>query len=69
MARTKVLLSRKYVAVIERRLFDACIDCLYEYDLGEELPRHWPRRVRRAIEAARDRIVKRRWPSSRRNRL
>ena len=41
-------------------VFDAVIDCLYEYDLGQELPPHWPVLVRRQIEAARKRIMQRR---------
>jgi len=41
-------------------VFDAVIDCLYEYDLGQELPPHWPALVRRQIEAARKRIMQRR---------
>jgi hypothetical protein len=48
---------RKAAPSIERQLFDDCIDCLYEFDLGEELPRNWPPRVRVAIEAARNRIM------------
>jgi hypothetical protein len=46
--------------VIRRALFDAVIDCLYEYDLGQELPVHWPLTVRRSIEAARQRIMRER---------
>jgi hypothetical protein len=45
--------------VISRALFDRIIDCLYEYDLGDELPQRWPKDVRRAIETARKRILKR----------
>jgi hypothetical protein len=44
---------------ISRDLFDECIDCLYEYDLGAELPEHWPFEVRRAITRARRRILSR----------
>lgn len=36
--------------------FIEIIDCLYEYDLGEELPAHWPPGVRRLINQARSRL-------------
>lgn len=42
---------------IARSLFDEVIDCLYEYDLGQELSDDWPQPVRDAIEAARLRIM------------
>ncbi len=41
-----------------RKLFDAVIDVLYEFDLGEALPVHWPPEVRKAIEASRKRIMR-----------
>ncbi len=44
-------------AMIARSLFDQVIDCLYEYDLGQELSEHWPHEVRDAIEAARLRLL------------
>jgi hypothetical protein len=46
-------------ATISLALFDAVIDCLYEYDLGQELPPHWPLSVRAMITAARNRIMAR----------
>jgi hypothetical protein len=46
--------------MIDRDLFDQVIDCLYEYDLGQELPERWPPRVRAAITAARLRILEER---------
>lgn len=45
--------------LISKALFDACIDCLYEYDLGATLPGHWPLSVRGAITASRNRIMQR----------
>jgi len=44
--------------VITQSLFDSVIDCLYEYDLGQELSESWPTEVKDAIEAARQRILK-----------
>jgi hypothetical protein len=52
MDRTRASIEK----VISQKLFDACIDCLYEYDLGEDLPSHWPLYIRGAITAARNRI-------------
>ena len=59
MAQIKRVLKRRRSTAIVRELFDDCIDCLYEYDLGEELPEHWPRHVRVAIERSRKRIMRR----------
>jgi hypothetical protein len=59
MARTSRHTHKKTAPPINRRLFDDVIDCLYEYDLGEDLPSHWPLRVQRAIYAARERIINR----------
>ena len=56
MARTNQPKAQKPAPVIARRLFDRVIDCLYEYDLGQELPQRWPAGVRIAIEASRKRI-------------
>jgi len=51
------LLEHSAAPPIERSLFDEVIDCLYEYDLGQELSDKWPQPVRDAIEAARLRIL------------
>jgi hypothetical protein len=59
MAQIKRAVKKKTAPSIQRRLFDDCIDCLYEYDLGEDLPSHWPWRVQAAIENARTRIMQR----------
>jgi len=58
--RSPLYSRRTRLARQRRALFDAVIDCLYEYDLGAELPERWPRRVREAIEAARKRILTKR---------
>lgn len=47
------------IKVISRRLFDDVIDCIYEYDLGQELPMTWPPHVRDEVERARIRILRR----------
>jgi hypothetical protein len=41
-----------------RNKFDAIIDCIYEYDLGERLPDHWPMQIRGAIQSARNRLMR-----------
>jgi hypothetical protein len=59
MAHRPKKLTRIRTTRVPRELFDDVIDCCFEYDLGEVLPKHWPRHVRVAIEAARKRIMKR----------
>jgi hypothetical protein len=53
-------IKHKAEEVISLKLFDAVIDCIYEFDLGQELPSHWPLSVCGVITAARNRIMARR---------